>query len=74
MYLDRVVLKNYRCFDRAEVTLVHPQTSELRLNNLTLLLGVNGCGKSSLLLDASIEYTRLLTLGAAGALRPPQFR
>jgi predicted ATP-binding protein involved in virulence len=56
MYLNHITLDNFRTFRHAEIALVHPDQafSELgfempKLNNVNLLLGNNGKGKTTLL-------------------------
>ncbi len=55
MYISSLSLKNFRCYRQAETTFVHPDaeaTLDLpkgALNNVTLLVGVNGSGKTSIL-------------------------
>src|SRR4051812_46764780 len=56
MYIDSIVLRNFRSFRNARVEFVQPDTDfehlELptpRIKNLNLLLGDNGFGKTTLL-------------------------
>jgi predicted ATPase len=52
MYVESVSMTDFRCFAKAETTFVHPGTAGLpadALKNVTLLIGVNGAGKTSLL-------------------------
>ncbi len=56
MYLNSVELKDYRCFRKECVDLVHPDRNDgpVRLPNISVLLGNNGSGKSSLLQGMAI--------------------
>jgi hypothetical protein len=61
MYLDRLSLKNFKCFSDQELT----------LSKITLLLGANSTGKSTLIysLLAALQSDQFpLTLSANGAL------
>jgi DNA repair exonuclease SbcCD ATPase subunit len=50
MYVRKVEIKNLRCFDAAELTLRHREEDlGLALPNVTLLLGNNGGGKSTIM-------------------------
>ena len=51
MFIDRVDVENLRCFRKTSVSFLHPDREGTRpaLPNITLLLGDNGAGKSSLL-------------------------
>lgn len=56
MYIDNIVLKNFRTFRAASIDFVHPDQSfddldfpRPKLRNVNLLLGNNGAGKSALL-------------------------
>ena len=53
MYISSVKLKDFRCYHRAETTFVHPGAAldlpNDALKNVTLLVGVNGTGKTSIL-------------------------
>ncbi len=53
MYISSVTLENFRCYRRAEVTFVHRGKGaglpRQALKNVTLLVGVNGSGKTSIL-------------------------
>jgi energy-coupling factor transporter ATP-binding protein EcfA2 len=67
MYIENFVVRNFRCFDHAGLKLQHPAPlngkvikEKLRFPNVTVLLGNNGSGKSSVL--------KILTIGALGAV------
>jgi hypothetical protein len=53
MYISSVSLNNFRCYRRTETTFVHRGAAddlpEGALNNVTLLIGTNGSGKTSVL-------------------------
>lgn len=50
MYIERLKLDGYKCFKREKLDLGLPDpANDLPLSNITVLLGVNGAGKSSLL-------------------------
>ena len=53
MYITSVALHNFRCYRRAESTFVHPESThglpQKALHNITLLIGPNGSGKTSVL-------------------------
>jgi predicted ATP-binding protein involved in virulence len=53
MFVSSMSIENLRCFERAEVTLEHPDaastSSTKRIDNVTLLLGNNGAGKTTIL-------------------------
>jgi predicted ATPase len=52
MYVESVSLTDFRCFEKAETTFVYPEIKGLpkdALKNVTLLIGINGAGKTSLL-------------------------
>lgn len=52
MYVEKLTMKDFRCFEQAEVTFVYPGKEGLpadALNNVTLLIGINGTGKTSVL-------------------------
>lgn len=52
MYVESVSMTDFRCFEKAETTFVYTGTKGLpqdAMDNVTLLIGVNGAGKTSLL-------------------------
>lgn len=52
MYVEKLTMKDFRCFEQAEVSFVYPGKEGLpaeALNNVTLLVGINGIGKTSVL-------------------------
>ena len=52
MYVESVSMTDFRCFEKAETTFVYPGVAGLpegALPNVTLLIGINGAGKTSLL-------------------------
>jgi AAA domain, putative AbiEii toxin, Type IV TA system len=52
MYVESVSMTDFRCFAKAETTFVYPGVVGLpdgALPNVTLLIGINGAGKTSLL-------------------------
>jgi predicted ATP-binding protein involved in virulence len=51
MFIDRIDVENLRCFRKASVRFLHPDRggNSPAFPNITLLLGDNGAGKSSLL-------------------------
>jgi hypothetical protein len=53
MYISSVALNNFRCYRQTDATLVHPGAKlylpREALNNVTLLIGTNGSGKTSVL-------------------------
>lgn len=50
MYVDHVQIQDLRCFEDARVEFVHPDADAQReLSNVTVLLGNNGAGKSTVL-------------------------
>ncbi len=52
MYVESVSMTDFRCFEKAETTFVYPGSKgmpEDALKNVTLLIGINGAGKTSLL-------------------------
>ena len=54
MYVDKIRVSDFRCFDHAEVSFVHPKSTLAAspfktFNNLNVLLGNNGAGKTSVL-------------------------
>ena len=60
MYISRVRLKNIRCIDDLEISLVSPAST----NDSLLLLGNNGVGKSTILKAIAIALCD--SIGAAG--------
>ena len=55
MYVESVTMTDFRCFEKAEGTFVYPGKEVLpedALNNVTLLMGINGAGKTSTLRTA----------------------
>ena len=56
MYVEKLTMKDFRCFEQAEVSFVYPGKVGLRdeaLPNVTLLIGINGTGKTSVLRGVS---------------------
>lgn len=53
MYISSVKLKNFRCYRKTSTTFVHPGADldlpNGALDNVTLLVGINGSGKTSVL-------------------------
>ena len=52
MYVESVSMTDFRCFEKAETMFVYPGVEGLpkdALKNVTLLIGINGAGKTSLL-------------------------
>ncbi len=53
MFISTVTLKDFRCYRRTETTFIHPgahdDLPDGALKNVTLLVGVNGSGKTSIL-------------------------
>mgnify|MGYP000114640406 CR=1 FL=1 len=50
MYIDRIQLDRIKCFAKAEATFCHPDRSVPHpLDNIHLVVGINGVGKSTLL-------------------------
>lgn len=52
MYVEKLTMKDFRCFEQAAVTFVYPGKDGLppeAMNNVTLLIGINGTGKTSVL-------------------------
>jgi len=52
MYVEKLTMKDFRCFEQAEVSFVYPGKEGLpeeALNNVILLMGENGAGKTSVL-------------------------
>jgi hypothetical protein len=52
MYVEKLTMKDFRCFEQAEVTFVYPGQKGLpaeALDNVTLLMGINGAGKTSVI-------------------------
>ncbi len=57
MYVESVSLTDFRCFEKASTTFVYPGVAALpegALPNVTLLIGINGAGKTSLLKAISL--------------------
>jgi recombinational DNA repair ATPase RecF len=57
MYVEKLTMKDFRCFAQAEVSFVYPGKKGLPkgvLNNVTLLMGINGTGKTSVLKGVAI--------------------
>jgi len=57
MYVESVSMTDFRCFENASTTFVYPGTTALpegALPNVTLLIGINGAGKTSLLKAISL--------------------
>ena len=52
MHLQNLTLKNFRCFESIDVAF-HPQ--------LTVIVGVNGAGKTTILEGAAIALSTLFT-------------
>ena len=55
MYVSSVKIENLRCFERETVEFVHPDAGlERRFSNVTLLVGDNGVGKTTVLRAVSL--------------------
>jgi len=57
MYVESVTMTDFRCFEKAEGTFVYPGKEGLpedALDNVTLLMGINGAGKTSTLRAVSL--------------------
>jgi predicted ATP-binding protein involved in virulence len=57
MYIDSVQIEDLRCFKKAEIKFMHPDAERGDwdgLNNVTLLLGNNGAGKTTVLRAAAL--------------------
>ena len=52
MYLEKIVLNNFRCFEKLEVNLD---------KMLTVVVGANGAGKTSLLEGMAIAISTMFT-------------
>lgn len=59
LILESMFIKNIRCFDKLSIDLPHIHTKE----NITLIVGTNGTGKSTIL--------QLIALGLANIPKPP---
>ena len=67
MFIESIQIEDLRCFRQAAVSFRHPELASpgsAALPNVTLLLGNNGAGKSSLL--------RAVSLAALGYYLPRQ--
>lgn len=54
MYVRKLTLTDFRCFERAELEFRTPDDPKSPQRNVTVLLGTNGAGKSSLLQALSL--------------------
>ena len=57
MYVESLEIKRFRCFDKAEIRLVHPHSDDAptELPNTTVLLGDNATGKTSILMGVALS-------------------
>ena len=59
MFVESVSLTDFRCFEKASTTFVYPGVVDLpegALPNVTLLIGINGAGKTSLLKGVALAF------------------
>ena len=66
MYIDKLHIENFRCFDKQSVEFMHPDSPRAtgaRFPNVNVILGANGVGKTTLLKAAA-----LATLNPFGGL------
>ncbi len=85
MYVESVTMTDFRCFEKAEGTFICPGKEGLpedALDNVTLLMGINGAGKTSTLRGVSLAllspiigqsglYPRYLVRRASADVRDP---
>ena len=72
MYIRSVEMDNFRCFRRARATFVHRENGlgvpTGALGNVTLLVGINGSGKTSILRAVALGV--LAPIVTESGLRP----
>lgn len=71
MYVEKLTMKDFRCFEQAEVTFVYPGKEGLpaeALKNVTLLIGINGTGKTTCL--KAVALSAMATFAASSGLYP----
>lgn len=66
MYVTKVALTGYRCFKSEKVKFAVPGQSSSRLSNVTVLLGNNGSGKSSVLSGIAIAILGVMLRDSGG--------
>jgi predicted ATP-binding protein involved in virulence len=74
MYVEKLTMKDFRCFEQAEVTFVYPGKAGLpaeALKNVTLLIGINGTGKTSVL--KGVALAQLSPIVGSSGLFPRHF-
>ena len=55
MYIDSITMREFRTFRRMSMNFVHPDartpvgSEDLKFRNMNLVIGGNGCGKTTLL-------------------------
>ncbi len=68
MYVEKLTMKDFRCFEQAEVSFVYPGKEGLpeeALKNVTLLIGINGTGKTSVLKGVALAQLSPM-IGSSG--------
>ncbi len=85
MYVESVTMTDFRCFEKAVGTFVYPRKEGLpedALDNVTLLMGINGAGKTSTLRGVALAllspiiaqsglYPRYLVRRVSPGIREP---
>jgi hypothetical protein len=74
MYVEKLTMKDFRCFEQAEVSFVYPGKKGLpeeAIPNVTLLIGINGTGKTSVL--KGVALAQLCPIISASGLFPRHF-
>ncbi len=57
MYIDKLQIENFRCFDKQSIEFMHPDSPRAtgaRFPNVNVVLGANGVGKTTLLKAAAL--------------------